>query len=198
MWSGAYNIIIPSDGDKIEEPFWTLLETFDPDYLYCYQKCGEDLYLSDPNRYDEILTGYAENAFRGSTYSDVAAAKADIDKHLRNQWLSQFEIKPKLQEEIKKRLAPFWFEGYAVDAGAVSAGSAPDFHLTALTTIIRNTEHPNIISIVEAPDNIPPLWFGAVTGRLSSDTIKSFEQLGIGHDRFAFRENNIDIERYFR
>jgi hypothetical protein len=31
VWGGAYNFIVPSDGTKIDERFWTLLEAFDPD-----------------------------------------------------------------------------------------------------------------------------------------------------------------------
>ena len=38
LWGGAYNIIVPTDGNTIDEQFWTLLETFDPDHLYRYNK----------------------------------------------------------------------------------------------------------------------------------------------------------------
>jgi hypothetical protein len=192
LWGGAYNIIIPTDGATIDERFWTILETFDPDYLFRYQKCGEDLYLSHPERYDEILQSHVDGAVREGAYLDAAAAKAHIDKHLRNEWISHLQIAPRLQEEIKARLAPFWFEAYAVDAGAISAGSTPDFHLTELTTIILNTEHPNTISVVEvSEDFVPKLWFGAVTGLFSSAAIKSFEHLGIRCERFSFREDSV-------
>lgn len=36
IWGGQKNLIIPTDGKKIDEKFWFLLEKFDPDYLYVY------------------------------------------------------------------------------------------------------------------------------------------------------------------
>lgn len=38
LWGGAYNFIVPTDGKTIDECFWTILETFDPDHLYVYRK----------------------------------------------------------------------------------------------------------------------------------------------------------------
>ena len=45
MWGGAHNLIVPTDGKSIDERFWTLLEAFDPDYVYRYWNSGEDLDL---------------------------------------------------------------------------------------------------------------------------------------------------------
>lgn len=36
VWGGKQNLIIPTDGNKIEEDFWFLLEKFDPDYFFIY------------------------------------------------------------------------------------------------------------------------------------------------------------------
>jgi len=33
IWGGAFNLIIPTDGEKIDEKFWFLLENYDPDYI---------------------------------------------------------------------------------------------------------------------------------------------------------------------
>src|SRR5215467_14327187 len=55
LWGGAQNIIVPTDGAEIDERFWTLMEAFDPDYIFRYQKSGEDLRLSNPDKYDELL-----------------------------------------------------------------------------------------------------------------------------------------------
>ena len=51
LWGGAYNLIVPTDGKTIDERFWTILETFDPDRLYVYRKSGEDFRLSKPDQY---------------------------------------------------------------------------------------------------------------------------------------------------
>ncbi|SRR6266481_204546 len=191
LWGGAYNIIIPTDGITIDETFWQILETFDPDYLYRYHKSGEDFFLNDPHSYSKVLKERVNAAIQAGM-SDTANTESLIDKQLRDLELSDLEIMPKLQEEIKTRLAPFWFDDYAVDAGPVGAGSAPDFHLTQLSTIIQSTEHPDTISIVEAPKDIWPLWVGSVTGIMDPQAIKSFEQLGIGSDRFSFTDDNVN------
>jgi len=39
-WGGFYNIIIPTNGQRILDQFWFILEKYDPDYMYTY---GEPL-----------------------------------------------------------------------------------------------------------------------------------------------------------
>ena len=34
LWGGAYNIIVPTDGETISDIFWQILETYDPDYVF--------------------------------------------------------------------------------------------------------------------------------------------------------------------
>lgn len=192
LWGGAYNIIVPTDGRTIDERFWTILETFDPDYLFRYQKSGEDLRLNDPERYEQILQSYVDRAVREG--GDADSARTETDKQLRNSWESHFGIEQQLQEELKRRLAPFWFEQYAVDAGAIGAGSTPDFHLTQLSNIILNSEHPNAISVLEVPDAlVPKLWCASVTGLASPTMLDVFQQLGITRESFPFREDNIGV-----
>src|ERR1051325_1673918 len=95
---GAYNIIVPSDGRTIDERFWTILETFDPDYLFRYQKSGEDLRLAQAKKYKEILDAHVGRAVKENSYPDAAAASADIDKHLRDAWVTNFEISSRSEE----------------------------------------------------------------------------------------------------
>jgi hypothetical protein len=126
LWGGAHNIIVPTDGREITEPFWTLLEAFDPDYLYRYAKSGEDLAQSHTEQYADMLKRSVDASVAAGNSGDRAAITADVDKHLRDSWLeSTFGIDPELHKEIKTRLAPFWFQQYVVEAGAVYAGCAP-------------------------------------------------------------------------
>lgn len=41
IWGGAYNLIIPTNGEKIDEKFWVLLKKFDPDYIATYSSPNE-------------------------------------------------------------------------------------------------------------------------------------------------------------
>src|ERR1700756_2474047 len=89
MWGGAYNIIVPTDGHTIDDRFWTLLETFDPDHLYRYSKSGEDLVLSHPDQYEKMLEQQVDNFMSTSQGSyERPAAKTIVDKELRKAWLS--------------------------------------------------------------------------------------------------------------
>lgn len=194
LWGGAYNIIVPTDGHTIDERFWTLLETFDPDYLYRYNKSLEDLLQSHPDQYNKILEREVESFLSrsGGSY-DRVAAKALVDKELRRTWLSTLAIGPALQQEVKVRLAPFWFEEHAVDAGPMYSRYTPSFPLTDITKIILNTEHPNRVAVIEAPDDlVPRLWYGSTTGLLSPSARDTFAKLGITHELFSFREDNIN------
>jgi hypothetical protein len=193
LWGGAHNIIVPTNGSEITDPFWTLLEAFDPNYLYRYAKSVEDLAQSHPERYADLLKRRVDASIAAGHSGDRAAITADLDRHLRGSWLeSTFGIAPELHKEIKTRLAPFWFQQYVVEAGPIYAGCAPSPHLTDITKIISSAEHPNEIhSIAVSEDLLPPLWFRAVTGCLNAQTNKAFEQANIHVDAFSFGAHSI-------
>jgi hypothetical protein len=54
-WGGAHNIIVPTDGNTISEPFWDILKAFDADYIYRYCKTLFDLSYSAPDQYTNII-----------------------------------------------------------------------------------------------------------------------------------------------
>lgn len=193
LWGGAYNIIVPTDGVEIDERFWTLLETFDPDYVYRYQKSFQDLFQSHPDQYSKILEKQVDSFVSHSSSADRDATRAEIDKQLRNTWLSGFEVTRNLQREIKTRLAPFWFQEWVVDAGPITAGSPPSFPFTDITKMIGATEHPDCVAAFDvATGLLPPLWFSAVAGLLSAPTKKAWEECGISSQRETYRDENID------
>jgi hypothetical protein len=193
LWGGAYNIIVPTDGREISEPFWTLLEAFDPDYLYRYGKSGEDWAQSHPSEYERELRTRVDARVVGGDSASRAAITSDVDKHLRDCWLpSTFGIVPELQKEIKTRLAPFWLEQYVVNAGAITAGSVVAFPLTNIAKIVSSADHPDRISVFEGPaDELPPLWYAAVAGRINSRARDAFSQLQIGTEVVSFTENDL-------
>lgn len=53
-WGGAKNFIVPTDGEKIDEKFWELMEKFDPDYFYIFFEKGGKNKISEDLR-KEIL-----------------------------------------------------------------------------------------------------------------------------------------------
>ena len=167
LWGGKYNIIVPTDGETISAPFWDILETYDPDYLYEYKKTLKDLKSARPEKYNEILDRETDKFISTSSGADRQATRETIDKQLENKFVSRFGVSQKLENEIKQRLAPFYLPNYIVQAGGITAGSSPPFSLTAVTTILSNCEHPTeIVSLAVSCKNIPRLWCAASVGQM--------------------------------
>lgn len=193
VWGGAHNIIVPTDGATIDERFWTLLEAFDPDYILQYRKSWLDISISDPQRYERILQQNTDAFLAHAASSDHASVRAHLDEHLKHEWASTFDIGHALQEELKIRLSPFWFQRWVVEAGAISAASSPPFHLTSLIKIIPNTEHPDQVTVIDTTgDQLPKLWYSAVTGLLREDSLQELERAGLKPLRYVIRVEQID------
>jgi hypothetical protein len=192
LWGGAYNLIIPTDGERIDERFWGILETFDPDHLVAYRKSGRDLFLSSPDQYERTLTAQLEGFLATAGDSDPNWARGEIDRGLKQSWISGFGIAPELQREIKIRLAPFYLENWIVEAAAISAGCIPRYPLTDLPNIVLNTDHPELFGEIEVPGNeIPRLWFTAVSGSFDANMTKTLEQIGLLQDKYILGENDL-------
>lgn len=192
LWGGAYNLIVPTDGQSIDERFWTILEAFDPDYVYVYGKTGEDLRIGKPDQYAKLLDAHLNSWVSKYGSQNTEAIKKQIDDDLRGTWASEFAVTPELQNEIKARLAPFWFQQWIVEPGAIGARSSPRFPLTSLAAIIPNTQHSDRFAVVNAPPNLlPKLWYTAVVGRFGEKTAKELNGVGVSPDRFDFAEDTL-------
>src|SRR5262249_4419939 len=105
----------------------------------------------------------------------------------------KWDITRMLQDEIKIRLASFWFQHWVVDAQAITVGSPLFFYLIDITKIISYMEHFNGVAVIETifADLLPTFWFSAVTGRFNAKSIDVFEQFDIMREQFPFDEYNI-------
>lgn len=190
LWGGAYNIIVPTDGKVIDDRFWAILEAFDPDYLYAYKKKGEDILLSHPQRFHEALQNQINDWV--ARFGDSEGAKKTIEEGLRHAWVSNFDISADLQNQIKIRLAPFWFEQWIVEPGGIGAGTRPHFPLTELAKIIINTKHPDrFAQITVTTDEVPKLWYSAVTGAFDEGSSEEMREIGIVPTAFQFDEGDL-------
>lgn len=110
FWGGWYSCLIPTDGQKIDEPFWFLLKHFDPDYFYIFQDTIGDIKFWDQTKYDELVKTEKERLNR---------EKHDIhyfDDYFENVFvgtpIEPFEILETLKMEISHRLNPFHYRGF--------------------------------------------------------------------------------------
>jgi hypothetical protein len=179
IWGGKYNIIVPTDGETISPTFWKILEAFDPDYLYVYSKTLLDLKLAKPSQYNDILDRETDKWMaESSPGADRDESRRMIDKELSRAFVSKLEISQELQNELKQRLAPFYFELLIVEAGGIGAESEGNYPLTSILKLLPNIDHPKEITLVDAPEDLT-LWSSAVTGRVHDKYAEGLKGIGI-------------------
>jgi hypothetical protein len=60
-WGGKYFLIVPTDGKRITNKFWELLEAYSPDRLGLYEMTLADLQEADPERYRTIMARWRKD-----------------------------------------------------------------------------------------------------------------------------------------
>jgi hypothetical protein len=177
-WGGGYNIIVPTDGNTIPEPFWQVLDIYDADYFFFYYHTGKDLKLNDPEKYAEWLERELDHFVKAGPVSDVDSARRQIDELLeRDQRVA--EPSKDLQSQLIKRLSPFHFDDHAFEKG-IGAGSVPNYPLAPLTKILPNIDHPSKVATYEAKyGSIYPLWIASVIGSQPEEMKDELRSLGV-------------------
>jgi hypothetical protein len=56
LWGGSHCVIIPTDGKTIDEEFWAILSSHDPDILYRYQPTGADQKERVPDQFESLVS----------------------------------------------------------------------------------------------------------------------------------------------
>jgi hypothetical protein len=177
VWGGKHSLILPTNGATISETFWQLLEAFDPDYIYYYRKTMEDKRRSEPASYEEILKNECER--HGAT-SDEDPIRNELDRALRNAFTEDFNISPELQEELKFRVAPLFFEQDVLQIGPIVAASSAHYPLTSIEKIVLNCEKPTNITQIKADlPEMPPLWHIAATGQFNDKYAQALRDNGL-------------------
>ena len=179
-WGGGYNILVPTDGKTIKDPFWDILDIYDPDYLYLYYYSGEDFRLNEREKYDQWLEQNLQQFISGGPVSDLDSTRKQVDEQLRN---SPFFQQPDadLQRRLIKTLAPFHIAEYAFEK-SIGVGSTPDFPLTSVTKVLPNIEHSNKFATYEPRyQGVYPLWLASITGSVSEHFKAELNSIGIGH-----------------
>lgn len=179
LWGGSGNIIIPTDGKSISPHFWRILERFDPDYLEAYRRTGRDVEIEEPAKFEEAyqrqIRGWEKQT---GEKTDPHAASA-IRDNLRHSGLTPFEISAELQQQLKERLAPFYFQQWIVEAGAIGADAPPHYPHTDVVDILPYAEHPQ--SVLRVGDKAPfaPLWWAAAFGRVNAELQASLAKISV-------------------
>lgn len=135
-WGGYYWFIVPTNGEMIEETFWWILEKFDPDYIYQYKKTFADLKIGDPVEYTKFLDAQIQAYSEKYPSSDPESSKKLIENKINQLQCGSDIISESLQEQLKKRLNPFYTSNIIKSAGLHMEPSNP---LTHIKTALKNT-----------------------------------------------------------
>jgi hypothetical protein len=190
VWGGKYCLIVPTDGNTISEIFWLLLEAYDPDYLFSYRKTMGDKKRFDPATFQQTL----ETAIAQSPWGANDSVRADIDDALKRTFTSDFGISFELQEQLKFRISPLFFENWAVQTSPVVQGSEATHPLTAVHKIMKHSSKPTDILQFRSnglPDLLD-LWHASVTGRFSESYRKKLRDGGVQVSEQSFSPDQAD------
>ncbi|MFE4550686.1 hypothetical protein [Streptomyces sp. NPDC056785] len=183
VWGGRYFLIVPTDGEKIEDKFWELLESYSPDYLAVCNLTFTDLEEANPEQYAESKQ-FHKNSERTKGWSDAefedwftgSAAYSHVD---------ELTISQDLSEELIYRLSPF-HHGDAVDQRLTST-SGFGYPFTKIAKIISaTTRHIGLVRLPPAiGDPTFRLLIHSETGAGNSEYINEIGEAGFVAKRLS-------------
>ena len=169
LWGGSHCVIIPTDGVTIDEEFWAILSSHDPDIFYRYQPTGADLKARAPEEFEKLVFEEVVRESASRNYLQEDQVRGQVEKSILEANFDQWTISEGLREEILMRLAPFHFEKQ-LNIYAISKGTKPHYPLTALLDVVRASNKPSQVTQIGINDAIdatvapPRLWLAATIG----------------------------------
>lgn len=177
LWGGSHCVIIPTDGSTIDEEFWAILSSHDPDILYRYQPTGADLKARVPDEFERLVSEKVRKWVIQSGLQEDQA-RDQVEKAILEANFDQWAISDELDEEILMRLAPFHFEKQPfhdmrdrqLNIFSITKGSKPDYPLTAIVDVVRAGNQRSQVTQLGVDDATdaaiapPKLWLAATIG----------------------------------
>lgn len=164
MWGGAGFIIVPTDGQTISKPFWQILMSYDPDYIW-------DSYLTNDN-YERPLS--LSNELLNQLKLRLAPFHHDDSRH---------------SEQLKQE---GFLQNLLIRNGTYPNFRAK-YPFTDTTVILPNCEHSNKLAEVSNLQGIMQIWVGATTGVISSKYKDDLKEMDVETISFDYSENQSSL-----
>jgi hypothetical protein len=177
VWGGRFFLLVPTDGRRIKDKFWELLEAYSPDYIAEYRLTLADLKDSQPERYAQAQSRYCEGLTKAGYTGDLESA---FRTAAGDAFLDAAEISNELQAELVSRLSPFHFNSHAVHE-YLSHSNGFGFPFTKMDEIIP-LAHKQIPRIAPPPAIADPamkMMAYAQTGAACDAYLDKLRTLGI-------------------
>jgi hypothetical protein len=109
LWGGSHCVVIPTDGKTIDDEFWAILSSHDPDIFCRYQPTGADQKAREPAEFEKLVTAHVQNY---AAQNEVAPdqVRDQIEKALFEEPFDEWSISDELNRQLLLRLAPFHFD----------------------------------------------------------------------------------------
>ncbi len=183
LWGGSHSVIIPTNGETIDDEFWTILSSHDPDILLRYQPTGEDQKARAPEEFEQLVLKEAKRYAEDNGLNEDQA-RSHIEKAILDANFDEWTISDRLHGELLKRLAPFHFEKQPLhdmpeaqlNISAITKRSKPGYPLTSIMEVLRAGNPRSQVTqlgVDDAEDTAPPkLWLAATIGCGDEDYFK--------------------------
>lgn len=199
IWGGYHSLVVPTDGKTIDDIFWAMLSSFDPDVILRYRKTGADLARSQTEEFEKIVAAHVEHE-RAQGYSNDGM-ESRIRESLADSPLDEFSISPELRKQLLNRLSPFHFQG-ELRIDFISVGTSAGYPFTSVTDIVEFVPSPDVI--FEIKDNLPsgrqappPLWLAAEAGIAAPNYQAALQSKGVTCvPKFMNTESDRDIIKW--
>lgn len=189
VWGGWHSLLIPTDGNTVDAPFWWHLERFDPDFLYRYQRAYRDLERQSPSEFSQCVEHKLKGlspTFDSSILEDI---RVQVIDGLRNSPWGNFDLSKDLIKEIQSRLAPFAFS----NTNVADSSFTIDWPLTSvynLSYFLDNQFH--VIEPQVDGDLLEQLCVFAYTGKLPPTAVSSSWPV----NRTSFANRNLSFVQF--
>jgi DNA-directed RNA polymerase subunit RPC12/RpoP len=189
LWGGTHCIIVPTDGESIDETFWAVLSSYDPDTFYRYQRTGADEQIRAPEAFKKIVADAVANEVKNGGYEEEEI-RDGIERAILEANFDEWDVSQGLRDEILMRIAPFHFQKQPLhemdrqlNINSINRASRPSHPFTAVADILRASKRPqNVVQLVRDVDDTiapPPLWLAATIGSGDSAYFMEMNQIEI-------------------
>ena len=175
-WGGKYFLIVPTNGTRIKDKFWEILEAYRPDYLGTYLFMLADLKEADPASYE----AYADSMRKDWKFSPNFNFDEWFNERQYHVPVGSFSTDDALEKRLKDRLAPFLQADHAIHDRLIR-NHKMGFPFTEITDINPRAHMP--VRKLVLPRTIEDSDLRALilsqTGDLDSTAIEKFDQQGV-------------------
>jgi hypothetical protein len=173
-WGGKYFLIVPTDGKRIKDKFWELLEAYSPDYLGSYLFTLADLQEADPAKYAATKSRLQKSWTHGQDFDEWFNKQ---EYHVR---VRDFKITADLELQLKNRLAPLHISEHVVRHRLVR-DQGLGFPFTKIIDINPHAHRRVVEVVLSKPisdDNLRTLMLSQA-GDLSQSAMEEYRGQGV-------------------